>query len=553
MSLDTDIRRDANPTPTRFLLECGAFTPGFGLSLENYNPFDAASYKFLNTGTPKAETNPFDTSFKAPSNAITLPVSTTCPQNQDFQIEDQQKRQQQRQQSQPQRTFDRHPWADVMFEEVPMPLPHMSPGLSSASSSTSSPSPPLDSPSEMSLISPDSSRQFPSFSSNSSSSESPIVSQNQQQSHIQQQEQQQHHQPQTQTLAYSNNHVFVSTLNQQQVPNKIIQINPIENNNIREYDLVPMHQQNHHSQPSLPSSPPHEVNMATIAPRQSFLNVQEADRRHAQTVAGSETRSRGLHNDDYFGNETDEDDGVGAESDVERQQESEFDEWSSDRHMSEYPEGNGSMVADISSLHMRRDRESSTFSSSSVSISRAGSMQLDSENTFVSSPESITSDAASSPSKVATTKTRKNAKTPKVPKGMKKVIKERKSSEDTTTKKTRKRRSSDEENPELKRQKFLERNRMAAAKCREKKRLQTLKTISDADDITVRNQQLHEQLASLQEEVRYLKNQILGHRDCGCDVIQKFLLQGNFEYGSNASTPSPTSPSSSMPVMMMNF
>jgi len=87
----------------------------------------------------------------------------------------------------------------------------------------------------------------------------------------------------------------------------------------------------------------------------------------------------------------------------------------------------------------------------------------------------------------------------------------------------RKHSSSEEESPEAKRQKFLERNRMAASKCREKKRLQTLKTIEDADVITARNQALHETLDDLQEEVRTLKNLILCHRDCGCDVIQKFV------------------------------
>ncbi|KAF8936099.1 hypothetical protein BGZ58_004618 [Dissophora ornata] len=101
------------------------------------------------------------------------------------------------------------------------------------------------------------------------------------------------------------------------------------------------------------------------------------------------------------------------------------------------------------------------------------------------------------------------------------------SRESSTTSKgssqSRKHASSEEESSEAKRQKFLERNRMAAAKCREKKRLQTLKTIADADAITERNMALHESLDELQEEVRTLKNQILCHRDCGCDVIQKFV------------------------------
>jgi hypothetical protein len=103
----------------------------------------------------------------------------------------------------------------------------------------------------------------------------------------------------------------------------------------------------------------------------------------------------------------------------------------------------------------------------------------------------------------------------------------------------RKHSSSEEESPEAKRQKFLERNRMAASKCREKKRLQTLKTIEDADVITARNQALHETLDDLQEEVRTLKNLILCHRDCGCDVIQKFV-QSSFNVPSLQAQAPPT-------------
>ncbi|KAF9098647.1 hypothetical protein BGX23_005713 [Mortierella sp. AD031] len=121
----------------------------------------------------------------------------------------------------------------------------------------------------------------------------------------------------------------------------------------------------------------------------------------------------------------------------------------------------------------------------------------------------------------------------------------------------RKHSSPEEESPEAKRQKFLERNRMAASKCREKKRLQTLKTIEDADIITARNQALHESLDELQEEVRTLKNLILCHRDCGCDVIQKFV-QSSFKVPSiqvqelrddsqNVELSSPESPSLSSP------
>ncbi|KAG0333851.1 hypothetical protein BG005_005034, partial [Podila minutissima] len=44
--------------------------------------------------------------------------------------------------------------------------------------------------------------------------------------------------------------------------------------------------------------------------------------------------------------------------------------------------------------------------------------------------------------------------------------------------------------PEAKRQRLLERNQLAAAKFRGKKRLQTLKTIMDADEIIAKNQAL---------------------------------------------------------------
>ncbi|KAI8605958.1 hypothetical protein EDD21DRAFT_362311 [Dissophora ornata] len=106
--------------------------------------------------------------------------------------------------------------------------------------------------------------------------------------------------------------------------------------------------------------------------------------------------------------------------------------------------------------------------------------------------------------------------------------------------------SSPKESSEVKRQKFLERNRMAASKCREKKRLQTLKTISDADEITARNQALHETLDQLQEEVWRLKNQILCHRNCGCDVIQKFV-QSSFDYNA------PPAPSFAVPASVVQM
>ncbi|KAF8949016.1 Cyclic AMP-dependent transcription factor ATF-7 [Haplosporangium gracile] len=171
----------------------------------------------------------------------------------------------------------------------------------------------------------------------------------------------------------------------------------------------------------------------------------------------------------------------------------------------------------MSALHMRRQSQASSVSNSEPSFSSSSSMSPIDRDLQPSTTES----------------------------GM--TAKSRKTSQ-ATGRKTgpRKRSRGQDESPEVKRQKFLERNRMAASKCREKKRLQTLKTISDADEITTRNQALHETLDELQEEVRRLKNQILCHRDCSCDVIQKFVQSSFNTTPINSSSSCSSSSSSSI-------
>ncbi|GJJ69579.1 hypothetical protein EMPS_01926 [Entomortierella parvispora] len=433
MSLDTpnsDIRRDANLTPSRFLLECGAFTPGFGLNLESYNPFDA-SYKFLNTGTPKAESNPFDISFRVPSSSVSVPNNVN--QNQSS-VNEGQKQQQTavRGHQQQQRAFDRHPWADMMFDEVPMPMPHMSPGLSSASSTSSPTSPPLDSPPTHSS----SLEQFPSITS----------------------------QAQLDAHGYTNQSMFSFDTSKERQSGRF------------EYATT-------HS----PRNP------ATINPSQAFS--EQAD------LVQSGAALRSSHED---------------ESDFEQPVEHDAH---SDRHMSEYPE-DSEMATELPGLRTQHGRQSSMMSNASANL-------MDDAQDSSGEPYAKKS------------KDRKAApKTTKVSKTKKTADASSNKSKASGKPSSRKRSSQDQESPEVKRQKFLERNRMAASKCREKKRLQTMKTISDADEITVRNQQLHESLGELQEEVRFLKNQILAHRNCGCDVIQKFL-QTSYDYNGSQSSPSP--------------
>ncbi|KAF9284596.1 hypothetical protein BGZ88_009904 [Linnemannia elongata] len=414
MSLEAEFRRDANPTPTRFLLECGAFTPGFGL--DNYNPFDA-SLKFLNTGTPKAELNPFDTSFKTPSAAISVinktnntnSASTTSTLTQHEAAKMQQ-----------QRDAERHPWADIMMDDMAMPMPQMSPGLSPSSSSSASPSPPIASPpsSNYSLDQYRLSMTIPPHA--------------------------------TDSHTYEHNPIFIDV-----APSK----KPIHHSEQSPRDLSPVS-----SSDSYPYS---------YRAHESRHQAPQIRDNHSQQQACYQNQSQSqsqFHSEDR----EDEEDG-------------------DDEHGLDMMAGDSGVDDAMSSLNMRRQSHASTMSSSEPSPSSSSSL----------SP--IDRELQPATESGVTAKSKKTGQ--------------------ATGRKTgpRKRSRGQDESPEVKRQKFLERNRMAASKCREKKRLQTLKTITDADEITARNQALHETLDELQEEVRRLKNQILCHRDCSCDVIQKFV------------------------------
>ncbi|KAF9153129.1 hypothetical protein BG015_004032 [Linnemannia schmuckeri] len=454
MSLEAEFRRDANPTPTRFLLECGAFTPGFGL--DSYNPFDA-SLKFLNTGTPKAELNPFDNSFKTPSTVISVVnnntttnlTSTTSTQAQHEAAKKQQ-----------QRGAERHPWTDIMMDDMAMPMPQMSPGLSSSSSSSASPSPPIASPppSNFSLDQYQPSMTIPPHA--------------------------------TDSHTYEHNPIFINA-----TPSK----KPIHRSEQSPRDPSPVSDsysysyhthENHHQAPQQPKDNCFFDNTLT---RENHSQQQAHYKNQNQSQSQSQFRSHDRE-DEEDGDDDDEDE-------------------------LEMMAGDSGVDDAMSALHMRRQSQASSMSSSEPSPSSSSTSSL--------SP--IDRDLQPSTTKSGVT------------------AKSKKTGQATGRKASpRKRSRGQDESPEVKRQKFLERNRMAASKCREKKRLQTLKTISDADEITARNQALHETLDELQEEVRRLKNQILCHRDCGCDVIQKFVQSSFDTTPINSSSSSSSSSSNSI-------
>lgn len=76
------------------------------------------------------------------------------------------------------------------------------------------------------------------------------------------------------------------------------------------------------------------------------------------------------------------------------------------------------------------------------------------------------------------------------------------------------------------RSKFLERNRVAASKCRQKKKEWTQNLETKARDLQKHNQELRMLVDSYKEEILFLKGEMLKHTACGCSSIQEYLQQG---------------------------
>ena len=93
-----------------------------------------------------------------------------------------------------------------------------------------------------------------------------------------------------------------------------------------------------------------------------------------------------------------------------------------------------------------------------------------------------------------------------------------------TPRKPKKQNLSDLHNPgDARRSKFLERNRVAASKCRQKKKEWTQGLERRARDLQKDRNNLRVLMESLREELYYLKTQCMEHRDCECDAIRNYL------------------------------
>lgn len=88
------------------------------------------------------------------------------------------------------------------------------------------------------------------------------------------------------------------------------------------------------------------------------------------------------------------------------------------------------------------------------------------------------------------------------------------------------RRRTAEDDPDERRRKFLERNRAAATRCRQKRKVWVSSLERKAEELTHTNLQLQDEVTSLKTEVTQLKQILLAHKDCPVSVRQRETQSG---------------------------
>uniref|UniRef100_A0A8B9RN62 Activating transcription factor 7a n=1 Tax=Astyanax mexicanus TaxID=7994 RepID=A0A8B9RN62_ASTMX len=84
----------------------------------------------------------------------------------------------------------------------------------------------------------------------------------------------------------------------------------------------------------------------------------------------------------------------------------------------------------------------------------------------------------------------------------------------------RRRRTADDD-PDERRQRFLERNRAAASRCRQKRKVWVNSLEKKAEELTSMNVSLTNEVSLLRNEVAHLKQLLLAHKDCPVTTLQK--------------------------------
>ncbi|KAK7915451.1 hypothetical protein WMY93_011212 [Mugilogobius chulae] len=111
------------------------------------------------------------------------------------------------------------------------------------------------------------------------------------------------------------------------------------------------------------------------------------------------------------------------------------------------------------------------------------------------------------------------------------------------------RRRASEMDPDERRQRFLERNRAAASRCRQKRKLWVNSLEKKAEDLASMNVSLTNEVTLLRNEVAQLKQLLLAHKDCPVTLMQKkaALLAAGGGPSEDPNTTDPASPSAVPP------
>ncbi|KAL0097212.1 basic-leucine zipper transcription factor [Phycomyces blakesleeanus] len=88
---------------------------------------------------------------------------------------------------------------------------------------------------------------------------------------------------------------------------------------------------------------------------------------------------------------------------------------------------------------------------------------------------------------------------------------------------SKKRKNSDDSMPTEVRKKFLERNRQAASKCRQKKKAWMVELENAYVEREKENRELLAQISKLRNHTLYLRDQLLAHSNCECSVVKNYL------------------------------
>lgn len=89
--------------------------------------------------------------------------------------------------------------------------------------------------------------------------------------------------------------------------------------------------------------------------------------------------------------------------------------------------------------------------------------------------------------------------------------------------------------PQVPRSSQRQRNRRAATKCREKTKAAAVQLEATEKAISLEHMELSKTVTELRGEVLALKNQLLLHGTCDCDVIQNYLRNAALSIGEGAS------------------